>query len=543
MMIDTMRKHFIHILFSIFLISNIATAQNPLETTVDTTSIKIGDTFLLTLKAKVQKGSTIQFPESDKLGDFEVIESSAIDTILSETNQELIKKYSLTQFDSGSYRLPQLPVIIDNKIFKTQSIDISVLNVAVDTLKQPMYEIKSVAKDSSSNYDWIYILISVLVIIIGIVLYYYIKKRQESNLSEDDYYKSPYEKAIKKLKKLEEKKNWTRGDAKPYYSDMTFIARSFIEDTFNISAHELTTQEIVAILRQTLANKKVKINKSVIEEFRKVLQTADLVKFAKSQPQEFEITADTSKIEKIIDSINTAYPISIESQSEKIRLREERKKKRIRFRRLVPISITGFLLLIIGTIYFLTNIQDNTLFKSFSFNSTKRLLNREWITSTYGSPGITVSTPKVLSRYNDPTVQQTLPTGVTNVQQFLTGDINDPLHVLLNNITLEKEDTFDKKLIISHSINIITQQFKASNVKFDESDFENSNGISGTKVTGSYTIIHPATNKEAQITFEIVFLINGTNVDEVCVFYSENDAIGPEVAQKVFESIIYKSEE
>ncbi|SFJ46002.1 BatD family protein [Myroides guanonis] len=543
MMIDTMRKHFIHILFSIFLISNIATAQNPLETTVDTTSIKIGDTFLLTLKAKVQKGSTIQFPESDKLGDFEVIESSAIDTILSETNQELIKKYSLTQFDSGSYRLPQLPVIIDNKIFKTQGIDISVLNVAVDTLKQPMYEIKSVAKDSSSNYDWIYILISVLVIIIGIVLYYYIKKRQESNLSEDDYYKSPYEKAIKKLKKLEEKKNWTRGDAKPYYSDMTFIARSFIEDTFNISAHELTTQEIVAILRQTLANKKVKINKSVIEEFRKVLQTADLVKFAKSQPQEFEITADTSKIEKIIDSINTAYPISIESQSEKIRLREERKKKRIRFRRLVPISITGFLLLIIGTIYFLTNIQDNTLFKSFSFNSTKRLLNREWITSTYGSPGITVSTPKVLSRYNDPTVQQTLPTGVTNVQQFLTGDINDPLHVLLNNITMEKEDTFDKKLIISHSINIITQQFKASNVKFDESDFENSNGISGTKVTGSYTIIHPATNKEAQITFEIVFLINGTNVDEVCVFYSENDAIGPEVAQKVFESIIYKSEE
>ena len=542
-MIYTMKKHFIYLLFSIFLIANIARAQNPLETTVDTTSIKIGDTFLLTLKAKTTKGASILFPESEKLGDFEVIESTPIDTILTEANQEFIKKYSLTQFDSGSYKLPQLPIIIDNKVFKTESIDIDVLSVAVDTLKQPMYEIKAVATNSSSNTDWVYLLLAGLFIILGVFLYFYIKRKQEANLSEDDYYKSPYEKAIKKLKKLEEKKNWTRGDAKPYYSDMTFIARSFIEDTFNISAHELTTQEIILLLRQSFANKKIKINKSVIEEFKKVLQTADLVKFAKSQPQEFEITADTSKIEKIIDSINIAYPISLESQSEKIRLREERKKKRLRYRRLVPISVTAFLLLVVGSIYFITNIQDNTFLKSLSFNSTKRLLNKEWITSTYGDSEITVSTPKVLVRYNDPTVQQSLPTGVTSIQQFVSGDLKDPLHVVLNTITLEKKDTFEKKLIISHSINIISQQFKASNVHYEESDFENSNGASGTKVLGSYTVIHPATNKETKITFEIVFLINGTNVDEVFVFYTEGDNVGTEIAQKVFESILYKAED
>lgn len=543
MMIDTMKKHFIYILFSILLLSNSITAQNPLETTVDTTSIKIGDTFLLTLKAKTNKGTHIHFPESESLGAFEVIESLPIDTILSETNLELIKKYSLTQFDSGHYRLPQLPVVIDNKVFKTEGIDITVLNVAVDTLKQPMYEIKSVAKSSGTSQDWIYIFLSVLFIAVGVFLYFYIKRKQDANLSEDDYYKSPYEKAIKKLKKLEEKKNWTRGDAKPYYSDMTFIARSFIEDTFDISAHELTTQEIVLLLRQTLSNKKIKISKSVIEEFKRVLQTADLVKFAKSQPQEFEIAADTAKIEKIIDSINTAYPISLESQSEKIRLREERKRKRIRYRRLVPLSVTGGLLLIVGVVYLVMNSQDNVLFKTLSFNSSKRLLNQEWITSTYGTPGVTISAPKVLTRYNDPTLQHTLPTGVTSIQQFLTGDMYDPVHVLLNSITLEKKDTFDKKLIISHSVNIISQQFKASNVQYEESSFENSNGVTGTKVTGSYTIIHPATNKETKISFEIVFLINGVNVDEVCVFYAESDAIGPVIAQKVFESILYKSQE
>lgn len=536
-MFETMRKYFIYFLILLFS-TTFSWGQNPLETSVDTTSIKIGDVFLLTLKVLSNPGVSIHFPESEQLGVFEVLDNYPTDTILKNDKYELIKRYGLTQFDTGHFQLPALPVIIDNQQFKSQPLDISVLGVEVDTIKQPMYEIKSIASSNGSfDSDWFYLIFSILFIILGIGLYFYIKKRQNNNLTEDDLYKSPYEKAAKKLKSLEEKKNWTRGDPKPYYSDMTSIARSYIEDTFDISAHELTTQETVAILKQTFSQKKIKIDKTVVEEFKKVLQTADLVKFAKSQPQEFEISADTNRIQKVIDTINIAYPISIETQTERIRQREERKKKRLRFRTLVPLSITSFLLLIMGGVYLINNSSQGTFTKIWNLNNSKRLLNGEWITSTYGAPGITLSTPKVLVRHNDPTIQQTLPEGVSRAQQFHSGSFTDPIQVLLNSITLDQSGKFDKKLILSHTINILTQNLQAQNVTYEKTDFENVNGMKGTKATGSFQI--EVKNKEVTMTFEMVLFIKNSSVDEVCIIYPEGDTVGEEIASKIFDSIIY----
>ena len=536
-MFETMRKYFIYFLLLLFS-TTFSWGQNPLQTSVDTTSIKIGDVFLLTLKAQSAQGTLIHFPESEQLGAFEVLDNYPIDTILKNGTYELIKKYGLTQFDSGHFQLPALPVIIDNHQFKTEPIAIAVLGVEVDTIKQPMYEIKTIAASNGSfDSDWFYLIFALLFILVGIGLYFYIKKRQEANLTEDDLYKSPYEKAAKKLKSLEEKKHWTRGDPKPYYSDMTSIARSFIEDTFDISAHELTTQETVAILKQTFSQKKIKIDKNVVEEFKKVLQTADLVKFAKSQPQEFEITADTEKIQKIIDTINIAYPISIETQTERIRQREERKKKRLRFRALVPLSITSFLLLLVGGIYVINNASQDSFTKIWNLNSSKRLLNGAWITSTYGAPGITLSTPKVLVRHNDPTIQQTLPEGVSRAQQFHSGAVSDRIQILLNSITLDQSGKFDKKLILSHTINILTQNLQAEEVTYEKTDFENVNGMKGTKATGSFKI--ELKNKEVTMAFEMVLFIKNSSIDEVCVIYPEGDAVGAEIATKTFDSIIY----
>lgn len=536
-----MKKIFFHIVFFMVLIGGAVHAQAPIETLVDTTSIKIGDTFLLTLKTKSPKGSEVVFPKSEQLGAFEVIESYPIDTLLRESTQELIKKYALTQFDSGHYELPQLPVIIGNKPFKTHPINIHVLNVEVDTLKQPLFDIQPISKSTRFNTNWLYMIGVGISVLIGLALYFYIKRKQRDNLSEDDYYSSPYEKAIKKLDKLQEKKNWTRGDAKPYYSDMTFITRSYIEDTFGISAHELTTHEIVLLLRQTLKNKKIALNKSVLEELKKILQAADLVKFAKSQPLDFEITSDTAKISKIIDAINTAYPTSFENQTEKIQLREKRKRNRRRLRRVVPISVSLGLLFIIGLVFTISNSSDSSFIKTLSFNSSKRMLESEWITSTYGANSITVTTPKVLNRYQEPTLQNSLPANIKSIQQFLTGQIKDPVHVLLNTIQFNAADSYEMNQVISHSVNLIAQQFQAKNAKYETSSFENSNGVLGSKIIGNYEVKHPLTDKEETFIFEIVFVRNGALIDEVCVFYEEQDNMGKEIANRVFESILYKN--
>lgn len=539
-----MKSNFLHIVI-IFIVATFSSlAQNKIETSVDTTSIKLGDTFLYTIKAHAKAGTLVTFPATEQLGHFDVVESFPIDTINSDNTQELIKKYHLTQFEAGDFSVPAMPVIMDAKLFHTDSIKIHVQDVEVDTLKQPLYEIKNISKEGASfSTSWYYIMFIVLAIFLGIGIYWYIKRQQDKNLTEDDKYKTPFEKAVKKLKKLEEKKNWNRGDAKPYYSDMSIITRNFLEETFGISAKELTTFEIITILNATLNDKEINIDPAIIKDLKIVLESADLVKFAKSQPTDGEITADTSKIQEVVDSINTAYPISAATQSELIRLREERKKKKKRIRIWIPTVITVGLMIITGVVY-LVNTSTEEDYHWFTFNNTKKLLNKEWITSTYGTePGLTISTPDVLVRYNEPVLEQTKPDGISALNQFKFGIMEDPTHIVLNNVVTTKEYKYSKKELITYSISLLTQNNKIDNLEYKDEEFENANGVLGTKVKGSFKFKNTENHKDEQVIFQGILTDNGANKDQVWIFYLAEDDNAPALVDRVFDSVLYKQQE
>ena len=517
--------------------------QNKIETTVDSTQVEMGNSIRLTIKAFAKQGEEVIFPVDEKFGDFEVIDHSAVDTVVNTDLMELIKQYELMQFDAGSFTIPQIPVIVDKSLFKTDSIQINIQEIAVDTVKTPLYDIKGIsASGASFSSYWYYIVTAILSLLIGVCLYFYIKARQDRNLSEDDKYNTPYEKAVTKLKKLEEKKQWTRGDAKPYYSEMSDIVRSFLEDTFGISARELTTFEILTLLNSTLRDKNVKLDREVISSFKRILQTSDLVKFAKSQPSEGEIVADTAKIQKVIDEINIAYPISAVTQTERIRLREERKRKRIQFRTLVPLTVSCVLLLLTGITYYINTAKEFE-YNILTWNSSKRLLDKEWIISTYGSkPGLTVATPNVLVRKNDITVQEAQLEGVESVQLFKDGGVSEPVYISVSTVVVTKEFKYSEQEFITHVINALTQQYVAQDIKFDTMDFENPNGTKGVLVSGSFISKHDTKGKIRTVLFEGVFTQSGLNRDQVFVFYEESDQYGQAISHRVFDSIVYKQE-
>src|SRR5690606_12031132 len=123
------------------LFATVVFAQQPrLESTIDTTKNKIGAQFNLTLKTEVDTVSAVVFPSGTNFGPLEVIRNYAADTIKKGSKVELIKRYGLTQFDSGKYTIPPLRVLIDKKAFLTTPITIEIENVQVDTLKQKMYD-------------------------------------------------------------------------------------------------------------------------------------------------------------------------------------------------------------------------------------------------------------------------------------------------------------------------------------------------------------------------------------------------------------------
>jgi len=179
--------------------SQLMLAQLPLETKVDTTQIKIGEPIQYTIRAIASKNSKVLFPESETLGPLEILDSYPVDTIKKDDFIELIKKYELIQFDAGSFTIPELPVIIDAKLFKTDSIRIQVQTIEVDTVKTPLYDIKYISKAGAApSTGWYYLAFLILALLAGIAAYLIIKRLQDKNLTEDDKYNTPFEKAVNK---------------------------------------------------------------------------------------------------------------------------------------------------------------------------------------------------------------------------------------------------------------------------------------------------------------------------------------------------------
>ena len=79
---------------------------------------------------------------------------------------------------------------------------------------------------------------------------------------------------------------------------------------------ESTTSELIEGLRQASLKKKMALSKETIENLEQVLRQADLVKFAKSKPLDFEITEDRKKIEKSIITLDKSIPVIEESEDE-----------------------------------------------------------------------------------------------------------------------------------------------------------------------------------------------------------------------------------
>jgi hypothetical protein len=238
---------------------------------------------------------------------------------------------------------------------------------------------------------------------IGAFVYWYLKIRQTKKI-EEELYKTPIEKATSLLNSLEKKELWQKGEIKAYYSELTDIARTYIEEAIEIPAMESTTSELIEGLRKASLKKKMKLSQETIENLERVLKQADLVKFAKSKPLDFEITEDRKKIESAIVILDKSIPIVVEEKEESLlnemqrqeQLRIQLKKKRRSRIMMATAVVTG---VVVATLTFFITTKGFTYVKDELFgNDSKELLEGEWVYSEYGNPAVIIETPQVLKR-------------------------------------------------------------------------------------------------------------------------------------------------
>lgn len=527
-----------------FLLSTSLFAQK-VTTSVNVTKNKIGAEFKLTLKTDVDTLSKVKFPEAKKFGALEVIQSYKIDTVKNGARYQLIKNYGLTQFDSGRYVIPRIPVLINGKPSFSDSIKVEVNNVQVDTLKQKMYDIKDIAKvDSPLGNWWIYILSLLAIAAAGYFIYNYIKKKQSEPKKEEIVYKSPIEKATTLLQQLEGKELWQKGEIKYYYSELTDIARNYIEEEIHIPAMESTTSELIEALRKAAKQKKLKLSNETVENLEKVLKQADLVKFAKVKPLDFEIEEDKKRISNSIVTIHKSIPEVVEvddeltqwneQQKELARLAKLKKQKRNRIISTIAILFGMLFLFVCGLIYFkgLDYVKDNIL-----GHPTKELAEGKWIYSEYGNPGVKVETPKVLKRID---VSQTLPKDaaalIKEMQTFGYGSILEDFYITVSTVTYKQETQIDLDKTAEGYLKIMESQ-GAQNIIVKTEDFDTQKGISGKKAYGTMTVLDKIKGKSTKMYYELLLFSQNGGLQTILVMHREEDKYGQQIAERMLNSV------
>jgi len=199
----------------------------------------------------------------------------------------IIQNITVTSWDSGTYQIPHIA-------FSNKTISKSI-NLYVNSIKiESNAELKDIKSPKKAPINWIDIYPWIIILLFVILLLYLIKKYflKNNNHQKDREIKIVEPEdiiALENLQKTEEKKLWQNGYIKEYYSEISEIIRRYTEDRYSFNALEITTWEIITLLKDKIEEKE--LNKLTI-----ILERADLAKFAKNKPSK----------EKNIESIELA---------------------------------------------------------------------------------------------------------------------------------------------------------------------------------------------------------------------------------------------
>ncbi len=261
-----------------------------IKASVDKNKILIGEKIQLTIEAFIPTGSPVKFPDIDSLTHFE-FEKLAVDTADRSGGVAIIKKYSITSFDSGHW---VIPAFILSSTAKTDTIPVDVVFSDFDP-KQEYHDIKDILEvppPAKGNKTWWFFIIGSALILAWQVYYFFTRKKSAPTLRRG-VMTSPYEEALKQLEQLQREKP----AAKQFYSTLTDIFRLYVFRKKRILSLQKTTDDLVLQLKD------LDLPKDQFDKLAQALRLSDFVKFAKFVPSPGDDMNAFEEIKKTITTI------------------------------------------------------------------------------------------------------------------------------------------------------------------------------------------------------------------------------------------------
>ncbi|MGB3144699.1 MAG: hypothetical protein WBB24_11370 [Maribacter sp.] len=517
--------------------------ENPkISTSVDTTFIKIGEQVQWTVTVDVDSTDQVIFPEGQTFSPLETVEAFVTDTTRKKDRLTLQKIYALTQFDSGAYKLPAQRININGIGYMTDSMLINVDNIPVDTIAQKMYDIKPLINVEKSNFEfWKYLFIGVLVLaILGGLFYWFVLRKKPLTEEEKVALLPPYDRALLELKNLENSKYLIQDEYKEYYSELTAIVRSYLEEDAHVTAMESTTGQLIAKLELLKDAGELKLDDDTIKQFQLILETADLVKFAKNKPSTAVAEQDRKLVEQIVVKTHDALPEPTEEELMQQAEYQEELERKNKKKKLIIGAVSLAAILMIGVTIAGFNYGFGYLKDTVFGHPTKELLEGEWISSTYGFPPIQLETPQVLVR-QEVKLPPEAKANILDIQAFGYRSSIGLFTVATTSITLnpEAEPDFDKTIeqILS---NLEAQG--AKNIITKQEEFTTISGVTGLKVYGSGEFAVPESNELIDGEYAVILFGGKGFQQNMIVTWLADDEYAQQIVDRILASLDVKKE-
>jgi hypothetical protein len=256
-----------------------------LHTYTDIDSVRVGDfiNYTLVLNTSEEYGMAA-FPDESHFDDQELVFINRERYRISAMQDSVV--YTLQNFNTDDFQIPRLPVNLSGGAYGDTTLYSTPVPVFFKTIvtegDEEFRPLKPIFDFAAAIWPWI--LGIVLTLIAAWFIYRYLQIREKKELKPEKEFKPiPFQNPLNTLKK--ELDTLSGSDSplksrnyKEFYVLLGDAIRQYFEDVYDIDALEMTSGEILKNLHDYPADKEI------IKITRKVLNEADMVKFAKFEP-------------------------------------------------------------------------------------------------------------------------------------------------------------------------------------------------------------------------------------------------------------------
>ena len=293
-----------------------AQENGTLRSRISRDSILIGDQIDWTVDLQLAPGESarISKPGSEPVPGVEAMGDIVLDTLSVKGGiLGLQGRITLTSFDSGSYQLPPLYVLLARADGTVDTLEyagpvLAVNTIPVDTATFRPYDIKGQIRYPLTFREMLpWIGLALLLAVLGWLIVRWIRFRRQNR----SFFGKPVAKdpphivALRSLEKTRAQKLWQSGRQKQFYTQVTDALRQYIAGRYDIPAPEQTSAEMFRDLQGK------EIDPALLEKLKDLFATADFVKFAKHSPADDE---NEGVIPTAVRFVNETYMTQVEKE-------------------------------------------------------------------------------------------------------------------------------------------------------------------------------------------------------------------------------------